>query len=88
MENFLRPYVERRLVSWSLALAEFAANNAINMATGYTPFYLNSGDHPIIPSILLRGGDVSSHAEAVQTMVDWMKTALEEAQANLFVAAN
>ena len=26
---------------------------------------------------------MSSHVKAVQTMVDWMKTALEEAQANL-----
>ena len=90
MENFLRPYVKRRPAGWSqhLALAEFAANNAINVATGYTPFFLNSGDHPIVPSILLHGRDVSSHVEAVQTMVDWMKTALEEAQANLSVAAN
>ena len=80
---------ERRLASCSqhLALAEFAANNAINVARGYTLFYLNSGDHPIVPSILLCGGDVSSHVEAVQTMVGRMKTALEEAQANLSVAA-
>ena len=58
------------------------------MATGYTPFFLNSGDHPIVLSILLHGRDVSSHVEAVQTMVDRMKTTLEEAQANLSVAAN
>ena len=90
MENFLRPYVERRPAGWSqhLALAEFAANNAVNVATGYTPFFLNSGDHPIVPSILLHGGGVSSRVEAVQTMVDRMRTALEEAQANLSVAAN
>ena len=90
MENFLRPYVERRPAGWSqhLALAEFAANNAVNVATGYTPFFLNSGDHPIVPSILLHRGDASSRVEAVQTMVDRMKTALEEAQANLSVAAN
>ena len=45
LENFLRPYVERHPQTWSqyLALAEFAANNAINVATGYSPFYLNSG---------------------------------------------
>ena len=79
VKNFLRPYVERCPVSWSqhLALAEFAANNAVNVATSYTPFFLNSGDHPIVPSILLHGGDVSSHVEAVQTMVDRMKIALE-----------
>ena len=90
VENFLRLYVERRPASWSqqLALAEFVVNNAINVATGYTPFYFNSGDHPIVPSILLRSGDVSSHVEAMQTMVDRMKTALEEAQANLSIIAN
>ena len=56
------------------------------MATGYSPFYLNSGDHPLVPSVLMHGGGVSSKIEAVQTMVDRMKTALEEAQANLTVA--
>ena len=63
-------------------------NNVVNVAIGYTPFFLNFGDHPIVPSILLCGGDVSSHVEAVQTMVDQMKTALEEAQANLSITAN
>ena len=89
-ENFLRPYVKRRPASWSqhLTLVEFAANNAVNMAIGYTPFHLNSNDHPIVPSILLHGRDVSSHVGAMQTMVDRMKTALEEAQANLSITAN
>ena len=88
LENFLRPYVERHPQNWSqyLALAEFAANNAVNVATGYSPFFLNSGDHPSVPSVFMHGGGVSSHVEAVQTMVDRMKTALEEAQANLTVA--
>ena len=67
---------------------EFATNNTVNVATGYTPFFHNFGDHPIIPSILLHGRDVSSHVEAVQTMVDRVKPALKEAQANLSVVAN
>ena len=81
MEDFLTPYVERRPVGWNqhLALVDFAVNNAVNVAIGYTPFLLNSDDHPIVPSILLHGRDVSSHVEAVQNMVDRMKTALEEA---------
>ena len=88
LENSLRPYVKRHPQTWSqyLALAEFAANNAINVATGYSPFYLNSGDHPFVPSVLMHGGGVSSQIEAVQTMVDRMKTGLKEAQANLTVA--
>ena len=90
MEDFLRLYVERRPAGWSqhLALAEFAINNIVNVATSHTPFFLNSSDHPIVPLILLHGRDVSSHVEVVQTMVDQMKIALEEAQANLSVAAN
>ena len=81
LENFLRPYVERYPQTWSeyLALAEFAANNAVNVTTGYSPFYLNSGDHPLVPSVFMHSGGVSSTIEAVQTMVDRMKTALEEA---------
>ena len=67
-------------------LAEFAANNAVNVATGYSPFFLNSGDHPLVPSVFMHGGGVSSQVEAVQTMMDRMKTALEEAQANLTIA--
>ena len=88
LENLLRPYVERHPQTWSqyLALAEFVANNAVNMATGYSPFFLNSGDHPLVPSVFMHGGGVSSQVETVQTMVDRMKTALEEAQANLTVA--
>ena len=88
LENFVRQYVERHPQTWSqyLVLAEFAANNAVNVATGYSPFYLNSGDHPLVPSVLMHSGGVSSKSEAVQTMVDWMKTALEEAQAHLTVA--
>ena len=69
-----------------MALAEFAANNAVNVATGYSLFYLNSGDHPLVPSVLMHGGGVSSTIEAAQTTVGQMKTALEEAQANLIVA--
>ena len=88
LENFLRPYVERHPQTWSqhLALAEFVANNAANVATGYSPFFLNSSDHPLVSSVFMHGGGVSSQVEAVQTMVDRMKTNLEEAQANLTVA--
>ncbi len=87
MENFLRPYVERQPHQWSkqLSLAEFAANNAVNTTTGYSPFFLQSGDHPVVPSTFLSAGG-SSTVEAVQEMVDRMKAALENAQTNLAAA--
>ena len=68
-----------------MALAEFAANNAVNVSTGYSPFYLNSGDHPLVPSVLMHSRGVSRKIEVVRTMVDRTKTALEEAQGNLIV---
>ena len=62
LENFIRPYVEAHPQTWNqyLMLAEFAANNAVNVATGYSPFYLNVGYHPLVPSALMHGGGVSS----------------------------
>ena len=69
-----------------MALAEFVANSAIKVATGYGLFFLNLGDHPLVPSVFMHGGGVSSQVEAVQTMVDQMKAALQEAQANLTVS--
>ena len=71
LENILRPYVERhpQTSSLYLALVEFAANNLGNVATGYSPFYLNSGDHPLVPSVLMHSGGASSKIEAVHTMV-------------------
>ena len=80
----MRPYVERHPTEWSrqLPIAEFAANNAISMATGFSPFYFHSSDHPLMPTALLRG-DVSTPIEAVHIMTDRMRSALEEAQANL-----
>ena len=65
-----------------LPLTEFAANNAVNVATGYSPFFLNSGDYPILPATLLQGHG-TSRVEAVQLMVERMKATLEETQANL-----
>ena len=61
-------------------------NNTINVATRYNPFFLNFGDHPLVPSVFMHGGGVPSQVEAMQTIVDQMKTALEEARANLTVA--
>ena len=71
-----------------MALAEFAANNAVNVATEYSTCYLNSSDQPLVPSVFVYDWDVSSQIKAVQTMVDWMKTALVEAQANFRVGPN
>ena len=71
---FSDPYVERHPTEWSwqLSLAEFAANNAVNSSTGFLPFYLNSGDYPVLPIGIFRWG-VSVNLEAMSEMTDQTK---------------
>ena len=61
-------------------------NNAINVATKYIPFFLNSRDQHLVLSVFMYGGGVSGQLHSMQTMVDQMKTALEEVQANPTIA--
>ena len=81
LENFLRPYIEHRPSTWTvqLPLAEFAANNAMNVSTRCAPFYLNSGQHPVIPTMLLSRGQPKSSNEVVKEALERMKVALADA---------
>ena len=84
LENFLRSYIEHRPSTWTtqLPLVEFAANNAVNVSTRFTPFYLKFGQHPIIPMMLLTRGKPKSSNEAVKEALERMKTVLVDMQAN------
>ena len=83
LENFLRPYVEQNPRTWvkQLPLAEFVANNAINSSTGYTPFYLETGQDQAVSMSLLESS-VQTKNQAVNDMADRMKVALVSAQEN------
>ena len=61
------------------------ANNAINVSTRYTPFYLNQGSHPTIPRNLLTGGLPKVSNQLAEEALEWMKMALRDAQANLSI---
>ena len=84
LENFLRPYVELHLHVWSkrLSIVEFAANNAINVSTGYTPFFLNSGENPTLSKHLVISPGSTSN-QAVKEAISRMKEALSDAKNNL-----
>ena len=86
LENFLWPYTEHRPSTWTaqLPLVEFAANNAINVSTWFTPFYLNSGQHLVIPTMLLACKQPKSSNEAVKEALEQMKIALTDTQTNLY----
>ena len=88
LENFLQPYIEHRPSTWvsQLPLVEFAANNAVNVSTGYSPFYLNQGSHPIVPNTLLAKGEPEVSNVVVKEALERMKTALVDAKSNLTTA--
>ena len=87
LENFLRPYVEQNPSTWvaQLGLMEFTANNAVNTSTGFTPFYLNCGEDPVLPNTLMVYRE-SEASQAVTETVDRIKVALGDAKTNLTAA--
>lgn len=52
LEDMLRAYINHRQNDWDLHLsaAEFACNSAPNASTGLSPFYVNYGQQPRVPS--------------------------------------
>ena len=81
LENFLWSYVELYPHTWSkrLSVAEFVANNAINVSTGYTPFYLNAGEDLALPENLLVPLESTSN-QAKWEAIGRMKEALDDAK--------
>ena len=51
LEEMLRAFTENKHRNWDqfLTAAEFAYNNTVNTSTGYTPFFLDTGQHPLDP---------------------------------------
>ena len=58
LEDVLRSFATS-FKDWSefLTLVEFALNHSVHSTTGVTPFFLNTGRHPLVPASLL--GEVS-----------------------------
>lgn len=51
LEEQLRNYVSYHQDNWDtlLPMLEFAHNNTVSSTTGYSPFFLNTGQHPVTP---------------------------------------
>ena len=71
VEEIMRAYVGRRHNDWDqrLSMVEFVYNNAVHSSTGFTPFYLCYGRHPVNPANLLAGAETRNVAAE-----DWMAT--------------
>lgn len=65
LEDMLRHYVSPQHEDWNkyLDAAEFAHNNAFHESVGNTPFFLNSGQHPLTPVTMELNHTVPSAAE-------------------------
>ena len=52
LEDILRHYVGKQQNDWDdhLTAAEIAVNSSVHASTGFTPLYLNYGDHPFFPT--------------------------------------
>ena len=65
-----------------LATVAFAINSLPNRSTGYSPFYLNYGYHPVVASELLKGDEVIRN-ELVSRFVQRLQNVWMVAQQNL-----
>ena len=84
IEQYLRIFVNHRQTDWPewLPLATFSYNDKIHSSTGFTPFYLNKGEHP------RKGTEprFEPQNEAAADFVQQMKDIQEEASASLAIA--
>ena len=65
-----------------LPTVEMTINSSPNSSTGYSPFYLNYGFHPVSPVELL-SGDESSTVEAAENFVERIRVLWIKAKENL-----
>ena len=81
MEQYLRFFIDHRQEDWLewLALAEFAVNNKIHMATKVSPFRANYGRELRMRGDIRKKGKV----ERVTEFVERMKKVHKEARATL-----
>jgi transposase InsO family protein len=87
LEQMLRIVVNYRQDDWDnyLSAIEFAYNNTVSATTKQTPFFLTSGQHPIIPSSILSTATLTN-TPSVQSFLDRLRAALNVANDNIVAA--
>src|ERR1700733_12259792 len=80
-------YISYNQDNWDTLLtpAEFAYNNAKQVSTGFSPFFLNNGRHPYNPANLL---DLGTPVQAVETWIKDIANLEKIARDNIQLAQN
>ena len=83
IEEMLRAYVGKRQNDWDerLGMVEFAYNNAVHSSTGFTPFYLCYGRHPVNPMNLLIKMETKN--ESADKFIEQLQEDVDQAIQNL-----
>jgi hypothetical protein len=66
LEDMLRAYVNYHRDDWDqhLVAAEIAHNNSQQASTGFSPYFLNYGQHPHLPLNRVTSSNVSNNPTA------------------------
>ena len=88
VEQYLRLFVNYHQSDWSewLPLAEFSYNDKLQSSTGYSPFYLNYGQHPRTaynPRVCTRNDSAETFAARMQRIRDDANSALVKSAATM-----
>ncbi len=84
LEQSLRAYTDYKQDDWDLHLSilELAHNNLKHASTGYSPYFLNTGQHPRLPVHQTLGKEIMIN-EPAETLIQNLYDTLEQAHFNL-----
>jgi hypothetical protein len=87
LEQSLRAYTNYHQNNWDeqLSLLEFSYNNMVNSSTGYSPFFLNYGQHPIAPVTYEVRKEVRTNETATE-LIESLYDTIEHAHDNIIKA--
>jgi hypothetical protein len=87
IEDMLRAYVDYRQDNWDecLTAAEIAYNNSMQVSTGFSPYYLNYGQHPNLP-IINASSQQDCNNQTVSELLSSLHNSISIAKNNLLSA--
>ena len=88
VEQTLRAFVNYRMDNWDelLPLVEFAINDSVQTSSGMSPFFADTGRHPVTPATLLVPMNGGQKLGDAQRFLDHQAAVLREVKDNLVVA--